>query len=324
MARIRSVLRKIAIKMTVYIGLSFPAFAASAQPDEPTLQQQYLGIYLEINDANQLEKQGNYSGAVKDFTDCYAKLTAIHESDPNWESALIIHRMDDCRAKVRDLQSKTGVGGTLTLTPLSREPKLFYPWKLNITATIFWIGEGPNPISSTTNVGSAWEEQWRNDNGGPDSPYNRSGYAPATHAARINPFYVALPFNDLAFPDKARRWIPKGWQRASTNGKPLSACKDRWVEIKNALGDDCYAQWEDVGPIRNDHAEYVFGDEPPGPGATLGLCVSPAVADYLNINEGNRITRWRFVDDGDVRPGAWLKYDEEALLFRALHQTGNP
>jgi hypothetical protein len=208
-------------------------------------------------------------------------------------------------------------------TDFERKPKNPYPWKLNIITTIFWIGEGSTPISSTDNVASAWDQDWRYNNGGTDSPYDRDGYASAHHAAQINPFYVALPFNDLAFPDKARRWLPAGWYRPPKDGKQVSACKDRWVEIKNAQGDVCYAQWEDVGPLRYDHAEYVFGPERPDTYTRAGLDVSPAVADYLNINERNRITRWRFVDDSDVQPGAWLKYDEEALLFKAMHDLKN-
>ena len=68
--------------------------------------------------------------------------------------------------------------------------------------------------------------------------------------------------------------------------------------IKNAQGRSCFAQWEDVGPLRYDHAEYVFGDERPiGLGDDhAGLDVSPAVAQYLGITGKNRITSWRFVD----------------------------
>ena len=51
-----------------------------------------------------------------------------------------------------------------------------------------------------------------------------------------------------------------------------------------------------------------------------GLDVSPAVADYLDIDGKNCTTRWRFVDDADVQPGVWLKYDEEALIFKAMHE----
>ncbi len=206
-----------------------------------------------------------------------------------------------------------------------RKIKNTYPWKTNIITTIFWIGEGATPVSSTTNIQSSWDEDWLENNHGSDSPYNRNGYSSGSHASTLNPFYVALPFNDLAFPDKAREWLPPGWYRRPRDGKQVSACKDRWVEIKNAQGRTCYAQWEDVGPLRYDHAEYVFGDERPiGLGDDhAGLDVSPAVAQYLGIDGKNRYTSWRFVDDEDVRPGYWLQLDEQAVLFSALHQMKN-
>ena len=216
--------------------------------------------------------------------------------------------------------------GTLPITSSPHKgPKNIYPWKTNIITTIFWIGEGSTPISSTTNEASAWDEDWRSSNSGSDSPNDRDGYASGRHAATVNPFYVALPFNDLAFPDKANRWLPAGWSRPSRNGKQVSACKDRWVEIKveDGTGRTCYAQWEDVGPLRYDHAEYVFGSQRPDTYTRAGLDVSPAVAQYLNVNEKNRITRWRFVDDEDVPPGVWLKYDEQAVLYKALHELKN-
>jgi hypothetical protein len=200
-----------------------------------------------------------------------------------------------------------------------------YPWKTNILTTKFWIGEGSTPISSTTNVQSSWDEEWMQKNRGSDNPYDRNGYASGSHASTLNPFYVALPFNDLAFPDKAREWLPRGWYRPPRDGKQVSACKDRWVEIKNARGDICYAQWEDVGPLRYDHAEYVFGNErPTGLGDDhAGLDVSPAVADYLELSDHNRYMSWRFVDEDQVRPGAWLKLDEQAVIFTALEQLKN-
>jgi hypothetical protein len=205
-------------------------------------------------------------------------------------------------------------------TNFSRRVRNVYPWKLDIITTEFWIGEGGSSISPTDNIESAWDTNWRANNHGTDNPNDRDGYLPGGHIAMTNPFYVALPFNDLAFPDKARRWLPAGWYRPPREGKQVSACKDRWVEIKNAQGETCYAQWEDVGPLRYDHAEYVFGDERPDTYTRAGLDVSPAVADYLNINGRNRLTRWRFVDDTDVKPGLWLKYDEEALIFKAMHE----
>ncbi len=76
---------------------------------EQTLQQRYLDVYLKINDAEHLEKQGDYRGALDDFKDCYSKLAKIHDSDPNWESALVTHRMADCQAKIIDLTPKAAL-----------------------------------------------------------------------------------------------------------------------------------------------------------------------------------------------------------------------
>jgi hypothetical protein len=208
-------------------------------------------------------------------------------------------------------------------TNYSRKTRTTYPWKTSIITTLFWIGEGGSNVSSTDNIGSAWDEHWRSTNRGNDDPNDRNGFASADHASTVNPFYVALPFNDLAFPDKASEWVPRRWHRSPEDGKQVSACKDRWVWIKNAQGRSCFAQWEDVGPLRYDHAEYVFGDERPiGMGDDhAGLDVSPAVWQYLGLDESKRaITSWRFVDDEDVPPGAWLKYDEQAVIYTALHQ----
>ena len=71
-----------------------------------SLQEDYLKIYLKINDAQHLEQQGDFRGALDDFKDCYAKLAKIHESDPNWETALVMHRLEDCKAKILELQPK--------------------------------------------------------------------------------------------------------------------------------------------------------------------------------------------------------------------------
>jgi hypothetical protein len=200
-----------------------------------------------------------------------------------------------------------------------------YPWRSYIVTTEFWIGEGSTPISSTNNVESSWDEEWLQKNRGSDNPYDRNGYASGAHASTLNPFYCALPFNDLAFPDVAREWLPRNWYRRPVDGKQVSACKDRWVEIKNSRGDVCYAQWEDVGPLRYDNAQYVFGGERPlGMGDDhAGLDVSPAVYEYLGLSDRNRFTAWRFVDEADVRPGAWLKLDEQAVIFTALEQLKN-
>jgi tetratricopeptide (TPR) repeat protein len=84
---------------------------------EQTLQQRYLDIYLRINDAEHLEKQGDFKGALDDFKDCYTKLAKIHQTDPNWETALVVHRMQDCQAKITELQPKADAQVTMAPAP---------------------------------------------------------------------------------------------------------------------------------------------------------------------------------------------------------------
>jgi hypothetical protein len=322
------------ILMAFAIGGLMPNWAdpSSEIPGkEPTLQQRYLDLYLKIHEADQLEKKGDYQGALSRFKNIYTGLGTIHASNPDWETALVDQRLNDCRVRIVDLTKKvvgywpgpnefsppqtTSSGDYFSFINFSNRPRAVYPWKINIIATIFWIGEASSSAS-------AWDKNWIRSNNGEDNPNNRAGYFPAGHPSTLNPFYVALPFNDLTYPDKARQWLPAGWERPAVAGKPVSACKDRWVEIKDsAHGYTCYAQWEDVGPLRSDHAEYVFGNEDPSPATRPGICVSPAVADYLSLsNHKDPVVRWRFVDETNVPPGMWLKYDEQALIFAALHQ----
>jgi hypothetical protein len=282
-----------------------------AADDDRALSKQYLALYTQINDADEAERKGDYAGAVKVFQDCCAGLAKIRDEHPYWETALVIHRLEDCQGKLRYLQDKVSDGSTAPqYVHFQSGPKNFYPWKKDIISSLFWIGENP---------ASAWNQHWTWSNGGPDSPAQRNGYTSARHAADLNPFYVALPFNDLAFPAKAQKWLPAGWARTGADGQPVSACQNRWIEIKNARGDVCYAQWEDVGPGRPDDVEYVFGSQPPR--SQPGICISPAVGDYLNLKRDGTVS-WRFVDTENVQPGAWLKYDEEAVLFRAMRQGG--
>jgi Flp pilus assembly protein TadD len=96
-------------RVSVLIAVGFLA-AATASPgraqDSTPHQAEYLKIYLKINDADQMERKGDYRGALADFKDCYARLQKIHNDDPSWESALVIHRMDDCQAKILYLSEK--------------------------------------------------------------------------------------------------------------------------------------------------------------------------------------------------------------------------
>jgi hypothetical protein len=73
-----------------------------------------------------------------------------------------------------------------------------YPWKQNVVTTVFWIGEqaaGRNPVS---NIQSAWDISWGLHYGGDDNPTERANFIPTKFIPRQNPFYIALPYNDVS------------------------------------------------------------------------------------------------------------------------------
>ena len=150
-----------------------------------------------------------------------------------------------------------------------RPEKPTFPVRRNIVTTYFWIGQGGTSISSTQNIMSAWDQFWKKNFGGIDCPDQRKdakkfreASLPRKFAPTLNPFYVALPFNDIAFPKKSRKWVYWWDEEKFRKGRFESQCKGRWVMIKfnNKI---CYAQWEDVGPLRYDHAEYVLATSGP-------------------------------------------------------------
>jgi hypothetical protein len=188
-----------------------------------------------------------------------------------------------------------------------------YPWKTNIVTTIFWAGESATVNNPVHNRSSSWDINWSSSFGGFDNPDPgaRRGYIPAAFIPRQNPFYVALPYNDVTrgtTKPEARRVIP--WFRETFVKEGQSVCKDRWIAIRHGRK-IAYAQWSDCGPFRTDHWQYVFGNDRPKPNLNkgAGLDVSPAVRDYLGI-KGIDTTDWKFVDFKDVPPGPWSRYGD--------------
>lgn len=184
------------------------------------------------------------------------------------------------------------------------------PWKRNVVATIFWVGEEPTENNPTPNNKSAWDVNWQANFGGYDDPNKRSGWGPEAFTPRLNPFYIALPYNDVApggvHKPEASSVIPWFWQEYRGSG--ISVCKSRWVAI-HFEGRVCYAQWEDVGPFEVDHWQYVFGKENPraNRNKNAGIDLSPAVRDYLQLRSGQRV-EWRFVETHRVPHGPWLDW----------------
>ncbi len=198
-----------------------------------------------------------------------------------------------------------------------------YPWKRDIVTTTFWVGEKPTRNNPVPNHASSWDGKWAKHYGGYDDPNNRDGYLPANFTPHQNPFYVALPYNDKRINGhkaEARKVIP--WFEEEYEGPHKSVCKGRWIAIKYG-NKACYAQWEDAGPFRTDHWEYVFGNERPKPNLNngAGLDVSPAVRDYLGMGSTD-VTSWRFVEFEEVPFGPWAKHgDNNTFVINKRAET---
>jgi hypothetical protein len=213
--------------------------------------------------------------------------------------------------RVLDVSSLAFTPGQLARNP--SQPGQRFPWKQEIVTTIFWIGEKPAPNNPVPNRVSSWDPNWTKNYGGVDdpNPAKRSNYVPVNFTPRQNPFYCALPYNDKAregHRPEAPSVVP--WFNEAYQGPAVSTCKGRWIAIRKG-NRVAYAQWEDAGPFRSDHWQYVFGNERPKPNLNkgAGLDVSPAVRDYLGL-QSTDVTDWRFVDFREVPRGPWSTLGE--------------
>ncbi len=205
----------------------------------------------------------------------------------------------------------------------SRPAAARFPWKTNIVTTVFWIGEAAGGNNPVPNFKSSWDMNWQASYGGFDSPdpSNRRNYVPVGFTPRQNPFYIALPYNDVThgqFKPEAPLVIPWFKQAYTEPGK--SVCHHRWVAVRKG-NRTCYAQWEDCGPFRTDHFQYVFQNEKPKPNLNhgAGLDVSPAVRDYLGLQPTD-VTDWQFVEVREVPPGPWRTYGDNNHFVLAKRQ----
>lgn len=218
--------------------------------------------------------------------------------------------------------------GPMVFAPSSEPaapPAQQFAWKSNIVTTVFWIGELPTANNPVPNRSSSWDKEWTKNYGGFDdpNPARRRDMIPVNFTPRQNPFYIALPYNDKAregHRPEASRVVP--WFKEAYQGPAVSTCKGRWIAVRK--GDRvAYAQWEDAGPFRTDHWQYVFGNERPKPNLNkgAGLDVSPAVRDYLGMQDTD-VTDWKFVDFKDVPPGPWAKYGDNNTFVMNRQKNG--
>jgi hypothetical protein len=203
-----------------------------------------------------------------------------------------------------------------------------YPWKNNIMTTVFWVGEEPTVNNPVPNTASSWDASWSKSFGGYDDPdpSDRIGYLPKGFSPRQNPFYIALPYNDVVeekTKDSAIKNIP--WFHEAYYREGRSVLKGRWIAIRR--GDKvCFGQWEDCGPFGTDDWKYVFGDKQPattGNGGA-GLDVSPAIRDYLDFRYSTK-TDWRFVELYEVHDGPWKNWgDNNPFVLRSNQKKDIP
>ena len=204
------------------------------------------------------------------------------------------------------------------INPLAPPIRIIYPWKTHVTCTVFWIGETPTSRNPTPNHMSSWDQNWKSNFGGFDDPdpanrvanHTTGEFRPKAFVPKLNPFYVALPYNDVtsssSHKPEAARVIPWFARVRPEPGKTV--CKGRWVQIFRS-GRSCYAQWEDCGPWETDDWEFVFGTKPPKTtqNGAAGIDLSPAIRDYFALKSGDKV-HWRFVEAGQVPYGPWKKY----------------
>ena len=213
--------------------------------------------------------------------------------------------------------SERSVGNSTSIS--TSLPESSYPWKRLITSTVFWIGEHASRYNPVANSSSSWDLQWVKNYGGYDNPNprarNDNDYTPVGMSSpKQNPFYIALPYNDVdrgGTKPEAGMVIP--WFRTAFERNGKSVCKGRWIVMRHN-GVLCYAQWEDVGPFRTDHWQYVFGDDRPMPNRNkgAGIDISPAVRDFLGLKETDRMD-WKFVEFYEVPPGPWREHGENNI-----------
>lgn len=252
-------------------------------------------------------------------------------------SALFTHSasaaVPSTKVKLSKKSSKPQEDNSLKIDPISFSPEVKadpplaipgerFPWKKEIVTTVFWIGEKPTANNPVPNISSSWDTNWTKNYGGFDDPEksHRRDFIPAKFTPQQNPFYFALPYNDKArtgHRPEASRVVP--WFNQAYQGPAVSTCKGRWIAIRKG-NKVAYAQWEDAGPFRTDHWQYVFGNERPKPNLNkgAGLDVSPAVRDYLGL-EGTDVTDWKFVEFDEVPHGPWSKLgDNNTFVINQL------
>jgi TonB family protein len=271
-----------------------------------------LGVWLLPQESESWAKVNNLRQKIIEKARGMAQV-AVPKASPTVPTAL----------SQRELLTASSAETAVPAPPIARPSGDVFPWKENVVTTVFWVGQEQVTGKTSPQHQSVWDKDWLKSFGGVDNPEPaaRHDYIPISFVPRQNPFYCALPYNDVEqgqFKPEALTVIPWFKQVHAEPGR--SVCKGRWVAIRKA-DRICYAQWEDCGPFRTDHFQYVFQNERPTPNAShgAGLSVSPAVRDHLGLAPTD-VADWRFVDVSAVPPGPWRNYGENNHFVIARRQ----
>ncbi len=83
--------------------------------------------------------------------------------------------LEDRREILSSLSDPFGIpeAARVVLEEPSDEFRRESPWKRNVIATVFWVGEQPTENNPTPNDKSAWDPNWQSNYGGYDDPNAR-------------------------------------------------------------------------------------------------------------------------------------------------------
>jgi hypothetical protein len=73
--------------------------------DKP-VEDCYLAAYLKLSEAGQAQKRGDTAAALASYRSTLHTLVDIQKADPDWETALVVHRIADCRSAIASLEAQ--------------------------------------------------------------------------------------------------------------------------------------------------------------------------------------------------------------------------
>ena len=175
-----------------------------------------------------------------------------------------------------------------------------YPWRLNITATVFWVGEDATERNPVANHKSSWDSAWKESFGGFDNPdplHRTMDFGPRLSSPGRIPFMWPFPTTTSARGAQAGGLPRHPLVPPKFSGKGQSVCKGRWVQIIYNKR-SCFCPMGGLRPVHHGRTGPTSLATSPRQHAQQGSRNRhfPAVRDYLGIPGGTAIVHWRFVE----------------------------